>query len=248
MPPTLDFLALPKAFSARRWHINRFVRWAAASLTPGSVILDAGAGECAYKPLFVHCRYIAIDVATGESTWDYRSLDAIALLDHLPFAANRFDAVLCTETLEHLEWPRESVAELHRVIRPGGRLFVTVPMNHSEHQVPYDYFRYTSFGLRSVLERAGFCSVRIAPLGTRLARWHDEIRFIEDHLAAWRPRTGLRSGHLRWRALPALTLLPLVAAARRGSPALRALLLKLEQYEPAPGAVEPCGWIAVATK
>lgn len=125
--------------------------------------MDAGAGESVYKNLFSHCDYKAINLAVGESKWNYANLDYIGPLHEMPIEDGIFDAVLCTQVLEHLEWPRESVREMHRFLRPGGVLYITVPMAQAEHQIPYDFFRYTSYGLRSICAHAGFDEIEVKP-------------------------------------------------------------------------------------
>ncbi|WP_295430431.1 class I SAM-dependent methyltransferase [uncultured Thiodictyon sp.] len=173
-----DFLSKPKLLDLTRYHVNTFVKEVAASLPDGSLVLDAGAGESAYRRLFARCDYKAIDLGVGDSKWDYRNLDYIGPLDDMPIDSEMFDAVVCTQVLEHLEWPRESVAEMYRVLKPGGRLFITVPMSHGEHQVPYDFFRYTSYGLRSICTHAGFAQVDVKPFGGSYVRWAHDLPVV----------------------------------------------------------------------
>jgi SAM-dependent methyltransferase len=132
-----------------------FVERAGVSLPPGAVVLDAGAGHGRYRKEFSHTRYVGVDLAVGDEAWDYSGLDAISNLFDLPFAEGTFDAVLCTQVLEHVPEPKAVLTELCRVLKPGGRLFLTAPQSWHQHQKPHDYFRYTSFGLRYLLERAG---------------------------------------------------------------------------------------------
>src|ERR1039458_6992446 len=167
-----DFTAPPKLRDIGRWYVTQFVKNVAHALPPGTRLLDAGAGECAYKRFFSGARYLSVDAAIGNPSWNYHNLDCISALDRLPFQEQSFDAVLCTQTLEHLEWPRESVQELFRVLKPGGTLYLTAPMAHHEHQAPHDFFRYTSYGLESICRKAGFTTVQITPFCgtfTRLA-------------------------------------------------------------------------------
>src|SRR5262245_40469135 len=146
-----DFTRYSRLGDVGRWHVNRFVERVAAQLPAGTRLLDAGAGECAYKKYFAHCDYKSVDLGVGNLEWAYENLDYVAPLDQLPLADDTFDAALCTQVLEHLEQPRACVKELYRVLKPGAQLYLTVPMAQSEHQVPYDFFRYTSYGLRSIL-------------------------------------------------------------------------------------------------
>jgi len=160
------------------FYVRDFVQKVAFQLAAGAKILDAGAGQCVYKPCFKHCQYTAVDNAVGDGEWDYSQLDMIAPLQEIPVADAFFDAVLCTEVLEHLDEPLACLKELSRVLKPNGRLFLTVPFFHHEHQVPYDYFRYTSYGLKMLLVKAGFSddSIQIEPTaGGIFLRWAYEL-------------------------------------------------------------------------
>ena len=66
------------------------------------------------------------------------------------------DDVLLTQVLEHLPDPARVLAELNRVMKPGGTLWLTAPLFYAEHERPYDYFRYTRYGLHRLLKQAGF--------------------------------------------------------------------------------------------
>lgn len=165
-----DFTKIPKRMDIARWYVSRTVESISLGLPEGTTILDAGAGECAYKKLFSHCSYKSIDLAIGDSKWNYNNLDYIGPLDKMPIESEQFDVVLCTQVLEHLEWPRECVAEMFRVLKHGGTLFMTIPMSQGEHQIPYDFFRYTSYGAKSICYGAGFTDVEAKPLGGTPAR------------------------------------------------------------------------------
>ena len=64
--------------------------------------------------------------------------------------------MLCNQVLEHVFNPQEFLGELGRVLARGGRLLLTVPFVWDEHEQPFDYARYSSFGLKALLEQHGF--------------------------------------------------------------------------------------------
>ncbi len=145
--------------------IYDFIDEIAALLPSQTRVLDAGAGEGRFKADFAHTCYTAVDLAVGDVAWDYSNLDAISDLTGLPFAANMFDAALCTQVLEHVPEPQQVIQEISRVLKPGGRLFLSAPQSWCQHQKPYDFFRYTSFGLRHLFEQAGLETESIRPMG-----------------------------------------------------------------------------------
>lgn len=234
-----DFSTRGRLQDLARWYVNGFVRRVAGELPAGSMVLDAGAGEGVYRRYFEHCQYRSIDLAVGEAGWDYSKLDYVGPLHQMPIESGIFDAVLCTQVLEHLEWPRESVAEMFRVLRPGGRLYLTVPMAQNEHQVPYDFFRYTSFGLKSICSRVGFRQVDVEPFGGMWARWAYELPRGLGKL----PSTGLRVG----RPSPlGIALAPAVVGMRALVRVTQAAFLVLDDIDS--NRNDPWGWACTATK
>ena len=155
----------------RRWalhfesEITESVERFAAALPSGSLVLDAGSGEGQHKQFFPNQRYFGVDLAVGNAHWNYRDLDALADLTALPFPAHTFDAALNIVTLEHLRHPAAALAEIARVLKPGGRLLLVAPLEWEEHQQPHDYFRYTQFGLRLLLQSAGFQKIQLTAAG-----------------------------------------------------------------------------------
>jgi SAM-dependent methyltransferase len=138
-----------------------------AQLSPGSLVLDAGAGEAQYKPEFTRAghRYLGIDLGVGEEDWSYHGVNALARIEELPFHANTFDAMLSIAVLEHTPYPRKSLHEMARALCPGGRLMIIVPTMWEEHQMPNDFYRFTRYGATRLLEEAGFTVDQIRPLG-----------------------------------------------------------------------------------
>lgn len=147
------------------YKLKQFVQESAAQIPTEGWVLDAGAGEGRFQQYFAHTRYVGVDVAIGSTDWDYSNLDVIADLMNLPFPFSTFDAVVCTQVLEHVPEPSRVLREIARVLKPGGRLYLSAPQSWHQHQKPYDYYRYTSFGLRYLVEQSGLSVESIQPLG-----------------------------------------------------------------------------------
>jgi SAM-dependent methyltransferase len=145
--------------------IERSVTEFAGSLPKNARVLDAGAGEGGHRGHFGAQRYCGLDLGVGDGAWDYSGLDILGDLSKLPFPDGVFDATLNVVTLEHVREPARVVEELARVLVSGGRLLIIAPHEWEEHQQPHDYFRYTRYGLRYMLERAGFSDIRVEPVG-----------------------------------------------------------------------------------
>jgi SAM-dependent methyltransferase len=145
--------------------VDSFVRDTAARTPAGAVVLDAGAGECRFRPLFGHARYVGIDLALGDPGWDYGRLDAIGRLEELPLADGFCDRILAIVVLEHTPEPGRVLSEFRRVLKSGGTVHIVVPHMWEEHQRPHDYFRYTASGIGYLLGRADFEVLSIRPVG-----------------------------------------------------------------------------------
>ena len=170
----------------------------AATLPAGARVLDAGAGEGQYAHCFASQRYCGVDLAVGNTRWDYSRLDVLADLTALPFRSATFDAALNMVTLEHLREPGLALLEIARTLAPGGRLLIAAPHEWEVHQAPHDYFRYTRFGLQYLLEKADLQPIEIRPVGGYF------------RLVARRLLNGLQffTGGARWLGfLPAAILL-----------------------------------------
>ncbi|HLM27169.1 MAG TPA: methyltransferase domain-containing protein [Thermoleophilaceae bacterium] len=138
--------------------ILEFVRAASESLPPGVRVLDVGAGEAPYRELFDHVDYVTLDWS-GSLHEEAKEADLKGSADALPLQDEEFDAVLMTQVLEHLPQPLEALQEARRVLRPGGRAYLTVPLVWELHEQPFDYWRFTAAGLGRLLDQAGFIEI-----------------------------------------------------------------------------------------
>ncbi len=143
----------------------RLLEQAQEQIPDGARLLDAGSGEGRYKELLAHTNYVGLDLAVGDDTWDYTNLDTVGNLRKLPFADASFDAAVCVQTLEHVNDPLEVTQEIGRILKAGGRYYLSAPMMWHQHQKPYDFFRYTSFGFEHLLKESGMRVVEMRPMG-----------------------------------------------------------------------------------
>ena len=118
-------------------------------------VLDVGCGQKPYRAFIAAERYVGMEIES-EGSSARRVADVYYDGRTFPFPEGSFDAVLCSQVFEHVFTPAEFLAEIFRVLRPGGRLLLTVPFVWDEHEQPRDFARYSSFGLRATLEGAGF--------------------------------------------------------------------------------------------
>jgi SAM-dependent methyltransferase len=122
----------------------------------GGTVLDFGCGSKPYESLFSVEKYVGVDMALEDSDYDGSRADYFYDGKTLPFEDEVFDTIFTTEVFEHVFNLDEIVTELARVLKQDGKLVVTTPFVWVEHLVPYDFARYTTFGLRHILEKHGF--------------------------------------------------------------------------------------------
>lgn len=141
-------------FNPSRVRLEAFIQRAARSTKEGWMVFDAGAGEGYYKRLFKNGTYHATDLCKLEKA--YGRIHFISDLKSIPVRNEAYDLILCTQVLEHLPQPDQVLGELFRVLKPSGQLWFSAPFFFPEHEVPYDFFRYTRYGLTHLLETQGF--------------------------------------------------------------------------------------------
>jgi len=117
--------------------------------------IDVGCGSKPYECLFAVDRYVGLDVEVSGHPVENKRADQYFDGLRLPFDDASVDGVVCTEVLEHAEDAAGLVAEIARVLRPGGSAIVSSPFIWPEHETPYDFRRFTLAGLESLFTAAG---------------------------------------------------------------------------------------------
>ena len=164
---------------------DRWVAAQAATLAAGARVLDMGAGSCPYRTLFAHCRYETQDFGgLGDDQLRhgrYGQIDYRCDIASIPAADWTFDAILCTEVLEHVREPIKAVREMARILKPGGRLMLTAPLGSGIHQEPHHYYGgYTPYWYREFLGEAGFWQIKVeANAGSFRFFAQEAIRFAQ---------------------------------------------------------------------
>jgi len=129
----------------RREFVIRFLH----SLPQSSRLLDVGAGTQKYRPQCTHLKYTSQDLGEydgkGDSqgfqsgTWKMPDIDIVSDICSIPVPDASFDAVICTDVLEHVPNVNSALLELDRILRPGGKILITVPSQCDAHQTPFFY-------------------------------------------------------------------------------------------------------------
>lgn len=119
-------------------------------------ILDFGCGNKPYRHLFKYEKYIGIDIDHGGHNHEEEPIDVYYDGKTIPFKNEYFDSCFSSQVFEHIFDLEHSLKEIHRVLKPNGKCLLIVPFIWDEHEIPYDFARYSSFGLIYLLEKSGF--------------------------------------------------------------------------------------------
>ena len=127
-------------------------------------ILDFGCGSKPYKSFFTKAtKYIGIDKKnTGHNhDMDKRDVDIFWDGNKLPLTENSFNSIFSSDVFEHLFEPEKVLREFYRILKPNGMILLTVPFFWEEHEIPFDYARYSSYGITNLLEKNGFKVIQL---------------------------------------------------------------------------------------
>lgn len=165
---------------------DKWLKQKLSEIEHGKSILDAGAGELRWKEYCTHLQYTSQDFAQYDGknnniglqseNWTYPHIDIVSDITEIPVENESFDAVLCTEVLEHVPDPNKALRELIRVTKIGGVLLLTAPFCSLTHMAPYHFC--TGFNLywyKDNLEKYG-CEIEEYTRNGNFYSWiHQEI-------------------------------------------------------------------------
>jgi Methylase involved in ubiquinone/menaquinone biosynthesis len=109
-------------------------------------------------------------------------------MDNVPRQDSSYDAVICTQALHYLRYPQKGIDEIFRVLKPGGKLFLTAAQGWGLTGSPH-YFNFTSLGLKAMFEDAGFKIMSIRPRGGVFWYIGNRFRILSQHV--WSVQTSL---------------------------------------------------------
>lgn len=158
-------------------------------LPSGWKILDAGAGELKNKRHCAHLDYVSQDFNgyTGleggapteglqNKNWDVGGIDIVSDIVSIPAPDASFDAILCSEVLEHVPEPTHALDEFSRLVKPGGKLVITAPFSSNVHMAPYHFCTgFSRYWYEHNLDKRGFDIIELTPNGDWFALLRQEI-------------------------------------------------------------------------
>ena len=121
----------------------------------GSKVLDVGSGECKYAKLLPGRDYVGTDLIFSSDKHDFSPIEIVSDAHYLPFCSESFDHVLNMVLMEHVSEPDRILSEMNRVLKINGKVFALIPLVRPEHLQPFDFYRYTRFGIEHIFKKNG---------------------------------------------------------------------------------------------
>jgi len=161
-------------YSLRRYYLDTYMIDQISEIDQHARILDLGGHKSQKRGRFdigkTHTNVVNLNIS------DAKMPDILGAGEHLPFASEVFDVVICSEVLEHVPDPQAILRESVRVLKSGGQILITVPFLYRIHADPYDFGRYTESFWQLVLEQVGFSDVEITKHGLYFSVMADNLR------------------------------------------------------------------------
>jgi 2-polyprenyl-3-methyl-5-hydroxy-6-metoxy-1,4-benzoquinol methylase len=155
------------AWRRSNWNfLNREVK----ALSKEALILDVGAGHGDFADIFTDLHCLSLDIVP------YAEVDLVCDLGQtIPFNEGTFDAVVLMNVLEHVYENRRLVQNIAKILKPGGKLILTVPFLLKVHQAPFDFSRYTPYYLDNLAHDSGL-------VVTNLSGYYDTLYLLNESL------------------------------------------------------------------
>lgn len=167
---------------AEAFSIIKFIEFASKNIKSTDKVLDAGAGSCPYKKYFSHAKYESTDFDDIFDKSSKYKHDFICSLSKIPKPNKSYNAIINTQVLEHVEYPQRVIKEFYRILKSGGKLFLTAPQGWGIHGEPYHFFNFTKYGLESLFKNAGFKIIFIKPRGGIFWYLGNRIKTLPDYI------------------------------------------------------------------
>lgn len=180
------------------------------------LLLDMGCGKVPFYESYRECISENICIDWPSSIHSNAHVDVFCDLSQtLPFAACTFDTILSSDVIEHLPNPELAFSEMSRLLKPNGILLLNTPFLYMLHEVPNDYYRFTRYAIKRLLDTTGLELVRLEEIGGYGAVIADLVSkamaalpLIGIPLASLTQRIGLLAAGVP-RSAPALARFPI---------------------------------------
>ncbi|WOE70034.1 class I SAM-dependent methyltransferase [Hydrogenimonas thermophila] len=147
------------------YYLKKYMKKASKKYING-ICLDIGSGNSPYKRYLKVDKYISIDKKETQAVAYKQNEHQIeADIKKLPFDNNYADTVLLNQVLEHIDDYEQALSEVHRVLKKDGTFVISVPFIYHIHSEPNDYFRFSEYGLKYILEKHNFRIMEFHYLG-----------------------------------------------------------------------------------
>lgn len=167
-------------------NLNKWLKKTLSELPQGWRILDAGAGQLKNRPLCNHLIYVSQDFCQYEGVgdghglqtgqWDTSKIDIVCDIVAIPEPDSSFNALLCSEVLEHVPDPIKALDEFTRLLKPGGKLILTAPFASMVHLAPYHFSTgFSRYWYEHHLIQRGFKIEELTPNGDWFEYCHQEL-------------------------------------------------------------------------
>jgi len=216
MTSTITTKKASKHHNNRQWHnwlvynINDKYLAKHASLYQGA-LYDLGCGESPYQDFFLQFADSYTGVDWAESQHITKEKLCADLNKALPIESGVADTIVSLSVLEHLYNPQNMLDEAYRLLKPNGHIIVQVPWQWWIHEAPHDYFRYTPYGLKHMLSKAGFTEVNVEAQSGFFTMWSLKFNYFS---------TRFIRGPKMLRTLIKLCLVPFWAIGQLSAPFL----------------------------